>query len=262
MTEVERFDPYRQRVALQGVADSGMEFFTTAEGAALLEQLETYFAAPIVKIAKGWGYPLDREDVTHMIIERLVTDRHRRAEKSVLGYMVAASGEPWGYLWSCTRRWAQETWGTRGTSLDAVEHFLTQDPSDEDTHLTPLSVVVDRTFEVLATRTAEHHHAALLELLGWLAANPPERLSYEADDRVHAHRYCPTLSIEQVTAIMNIAWGGRPRQAETSLMGQFLLNENFRPSDSPTHIRALVYYKTAMRAGEHGSRMLTDWSTQ
>ncbi|MFV0434999.1 MAG: hypothetical protein ACK5LO_13595 [Leucobacter sp.] len=257
--EIERFNTWRQRTVLTELAEDGMGFLDTAEGAALLEQLDTFFAPSVVSLARGWGYSLERADVVHMILEKLVTGAQRRGSQAAIRYAAAAE-EPWGYLWSCTLRWAQELWGTRGVALEQAE--MIPAPSGEVSHdLTPLDDVVRLCFDALAPRTAGKHHAAVLELLGWLAANPPSRLSYEGEDRVAAHRHCPSLTIEQVTAVMNIAWGGRPRQAETSLMGAFLLNPKFRPSDSPTHIRALVYYKSAMRAGEAGSRMLTDWTS-
>ncbi len=259
MAEIDRFDEWRQRAALIALADDP-DFLHTAEGAAFLEQLKHFHAPAILRLARdsyvgsGW---LEPDDVVNTAIERLRANSGRVAE-----YAASSDGEPWGYLHRCLVTWARRLWGTRGTSLDVIAEFVAPPAPELEAgdHLTPLDEVVAATFAVLAPVTEERLHAPLLQLLGWLAANPLQRLSYEASERVAAHRHCPELTIEQVTAVMNISWGGRPRQAETSLMGQFLLNPEFRVSDSPTHARAVAYYKHAMRAGALGSRMLTDWT--
>lgn len=53
-------------------------------------------------------------------------------------------------------------------------------------------------------------------------------MSYEVHEKQAAHRFVPEMTVEQVTAVMNIAWGGRPRQAETSVMGALLIDPHFQ----------------------------------
>lgn len=253
MSEVERFDVWRQRMALTNLGES-IEFLDTAEGAALLEQLETFFARAVVSAARKEGYGMEVDDVVHGGIVLLTADNGRIAR-----YAAAADSEPWAYLATCLRAWARQQWGHRGTSLDTAEFLAAVPASVGADEYTPLELVVQLTWEALCPVTPTGLHDELHELLGWLAVNPPQRLSYETGDKVAAHRHCPQFTIHQVTAVINIAWGGRPRQSETSLMGQFLLDSNFRPSDSPTHARALTYYKKQMIAGAASSRMLSDW---
>lgn len=257
---VERFDVWRLRVALMDLADDGARFLSTAEGAAFLEQLDVFFARPLVGEARRMGFAMDRDDATHMIIERFLTTLEEQKEKAPIRFAASAEN-PWGYLWTCALRWARNDWGMRASDLETSEAYALAAPENDESHLTPLEEVVRCCFEELAQRIPVRHHSAVYELLGWLASNPPQRLSYEGLERIAAHRYCPSLTIEQVTAVMNIAWGGRPRQAETSLMGQYLTNPEFRPSESWTHIRALHYFKNAFRAGETSSKMLTDWAS-
>lgn len=262
MGEVEKFDVWRQRVALMEISELGAEFLNTGEGAAFLEQLDHHIAPQLVSFSRDgggdWCYHLERQDVVNMIVVRLLSAHADRPEKSPARY-AAAADDPWGYLFTCAVRWVREERGVRGIVPETPEMLAIPHPDGSPSDLTPLEDVVSLTFEQLRSRTPEEHHAAVYELLGWLAANPPQRLSYEGFEKRDAHRYCPTLTVQQVSAVMHIAWGGRPRRAESSLMGQYLKNPDFRPSDSPSHARALTFFKNAFRAGESGGRMLSDW---
>lgn len=250
-TQFTRFDTWRQRAAMATFTEPG--FLDTPEGAAFLEQLDVFFSPGICGMARREGYPMEHGDVRNSIITHLL------ANDGEVAQYAAVADEPWAYLGRCAIGWARREWGHRGTRLEVAESLHVPSPSAESSPYTDLDEVVALTYEALVPRTPSELHGDLLELLGWLAANPLQRLSYETEERVAAHRHCPRMTIEQVTAVMNIAWGGRPRQAQTSLMGAYLLDASFRPSDSPSHARALTYYKNAMRAGAHSSRKLTDW---
>lgn len=257
MANVERFDVWRQRAALTDLADNGGQFLGTAEGLAFIEQLHKFFATALMWEARSWGFDIERDDVVNMIVERLLSTRGD-GERCPARY-AASSEKPWAYLWSCSLRWVQAQWGIRGVTLERAEMLLTPPINEESPH-TPIEEVVDLTFALVSQVIAPKHHAAVHELLTWLAVNPPQRLSYDRDDRVAAHRFCPTLTIDQVTAVMKIARGSRPNTSATSLMGQFLLDPNFQVSSSGTHARALTHFKNAFRAGEAGTRMLSDWT--
>lgn len=257
MGNIERFDIWRQRSALTDLAEDGSKFFGTAEGLAFIEQLHEFFAPGMVGEARRWGYDIEHDDVVNMIVERLLS-MAGDSERCPARY-AASSEKPWAYLWSCALRWGQEQWGIRGVSLERAEQMLTPSVDEESPH-TSIDEVVSLTFALVSQVVDRKHHAAVHELLSWLAVNPPQRLSYDRDDRVAAHKFSPSLTIEQVTAVMKIARGSRPNTSATSLMGQFLLDPNFRVSASGTHARALTNFKNAFRAGETGSRMLSDWT--
>ncbi|MFD5600781.1 hypothetical protein ACFWHR_12095 [Leucobacter sp. NPDC058333] len=259
MSEIEKFTPWRQRKILTDIADTGAAALNTAEGAAFIEQLYKHLSPSLSAVAKSWGYHVDDDEIVNMIIERVLSTRND-SDKCPVRY-AAGADDPWGYLWQCARRWAQEMWGTRGLPLEYAE-FTGYEPFRENESTedgTTLKEVVDSTLAILAQVIDPKHVEAVSELLWWIAINPPQRLSYEVDDRVAAHRHCPSLTIEQVVAVIKIARGSRHRTEETSLFGQFLKNAEFRFSDSGSHTRALTHFKNAFRAGERGSLALTEW---
>ena len=242
MTEQERFGVERQRLALLELADS-VDFLRTDEGIAFMRQLESLLVprglatARRLGIGAGW---FASEDVVHTIILRLSEKRGRAAR-----YAAAADGEPWVYLAACLTGWMREQIGTRGGVMD--EHTVAVDAGrDSDDSLTPIGRVVSLTYSVLQDYTHPSCRHALRRLLTWLAENPPQRISYESAERAAAKVRFPAFTPGQITAVMNIAWGGRPRRQETSLMAAFLLDAGFRPSDSPTHARALARYRRSM----------------
>lgn len=252
-----RFDADRQRAALIELVE-GIGFLETGEGTEFVTELESAFAPMMQGMARRMGFPLDAADVVHGAIVLLLEQDARVAK-----YAAAAEEEPWGYLATCLTEWGRRQWGERGTTLDAVEflpvHRTAQLPGHHvSEELTPLPEVVRLTHAVLEPLTPSEQQPTLHPLLSWLARNPPQRLSYEGVELAAAVDHFPSFTKGQLKAVMNISWGGRPRQAETSLMGAFLLDPEFRPSDSPTRARALVHYKAAMRASAAQARTLIE----
>lgn len=254
MSELVRFDAWRQRAALVSLIDVP-GFLSTAEGFAFIEQIQHFHARGMVALARKEGFSLDTDEVVNTMLENLL-----QYEGRVAGYAAASEGEPWAYLSTCTVGWVRKLWGWRGASLEVLEYLPEPYYSEPDSPFTPLEDVVALTFQLLAPLTAERLHGELFKLLGWLAANPPQRLSYEKFEAQAAHRFCPSFTIGQVTAVMNIAYGGRPRNAETSIMGAFLLDANFTFSEGSTQAVALETYKRRMIAERRGSRSLADWN--
>lgn len=259
MCEAETFGPWRQREALVDIAADGPDFLALAEGAAFIEHLHQDFASSIAgSLAFKHGIRMSTEEVVHFTLDLLLSRRLK--ETGCVAQMAAAAENPVGYLWATVRNEILRSHGTFYDLSDRDDEFVTESPDPTDrSGLTPLEDVVSLTFSAISELVPASKRDAVLELLRWAAANPPQRLSYDCDDRVAAHRHCPSLTIEEVIAVMKIAYGSRPRQKETSLMGQFLANSNFRVSDSGSHHRALVRFKNEFRAGASGSRMLTDW---
>ncbi len=252
-----KFTPWRQRVALAELA-SDISFLESAEGAALVEQLRVFLAPLILKYAyrlrvgQDW---LDVEDVVNGAIEFLSQNGGNVAARAA-----ASDGDPFGYVYACMKRWAGGQWGSLGRTLDGLEELIAA-PEGISTpdRLTPLDEVVDLTFHTLSVFVANNLHDPLLNLIGWLAANPPQRLSYEGFEKRAAHRHCHELTPMQVDAVMNVCWGGRPRSKETSLFGQFLLQPDFRPASSPTHARALNWFRKQWIASLTPASLTTDW---
>lgn len=254
MADVARFDTWRQRAALIQLTDDP-GFLSTAEGAAFIEQLQRAFASQMVGMSKRMGFAIDADEVVNTVIEHLLEHDGR-----VAGYAASAEEEPLSYLAVCVHGWVRRLWGNRGSSLEVLEFLPEPYRAEPDDQYTPLDEVVARTYELLAPLTPGELHADLFKLLGWLAANPPQRISYEKADRRAAHRHCPSFTIGQVTAVMNIVYGGRPRNAATSLFRAFLLDSTFTISQGSTNAVALEGYKRRMIAERHGSRSLADWN--
>lgn len=242
---VDCFDIHRQRRALLALADS-TDFLLTHEGSAFLEQLRCIFApravAEVQRLGVGGGWFVADEAVNTIVVA-LTVDGGRVAR-----YAASAQGAPWAYLGKCVTAWSREILGSRCSPLDEK---LTSpcNGGDVEAALTPLEQVSALTFATLAPHTPPHLHAATEQLIQWLATNPPQRLSYERIEREHAARAFPDLSSQDIAAIMNISWGGRPRRRQTSMFAAFLLDAKFRVSDSPTHARALLHFRQLMRRG-------------
>ncbi|MGO3832404.1 MAG: hypothetical protein ACTJGT_00440 [Microbacteriaceae bacterium] len=233
------------------------EFRASPEFVAFLEQLHVNHAEGLVKRARRWGYSFEPEEAVNMLIVNLLEEID--TGRFVSDY-VAESEHPFAYLGRCAfRSWLPKEFGVRGNQLEVPELLPDSEAYEQaeyDSGLTDISEVVELCLAVLLPRTPKMLQDQLGELVAFLAVNPPQRLSYEHFERQAAAKYCPSFTEEQISAVMNITWGGRPNRADTSLMGQFLLDEEFKPEDSPTHYRALRYYQKEIAARTDGSRSL------
>ncbi len=246
MIEVTRFEEQRQRSALLSLRQSP-RFLESEEGQAFLDQLGMIFVPGVLRTARGLGVTpswLEKEDIVNTAVVRLIENEGRAAR-----YVASAQGEPWNYLARCLDSWVRAQWGTRCSALDD-ERFELRHPQVHESPLTSIEEVARLTHEALRPHTPSLLRDPLRGLLLWLAENPPQRLSYETADRAAAKCRFPAFRITQISAVANIAWGSRPRRSETSLMGAFLLDATFRPSDSPAHMRAILRYSRAMRAAD------------
>lgn len=254
MSNVERFTSWRQREALTSLVNDP-RFLSTAEGVAFREQIHEHFVASMMKMARELSFPIEPAEIENTILVGLLENEGRVAKLAI----TASQSDPWAYIAVSARKWIRALWGTRGVPAEILEWIPQSYAWEPDTTSTDLAEVIELTFQTLAPVTDEDLHPELAKLLSWLAYNPQQRLSYERDECVAAHRACPSFTIDQVIAVMNIAWGGRPRKAETSLMGAFLLDPNFQISESSTHALARETYRRRMVAARNGSRLLSDW---
>lgn len=249
--EVPSLEALRLRASLRQLAEP-RAFLAGAEGIAFLRQLECRLVPPVRAAARrlglggDWAQP---QEVVNMLIVRLCAD-----EASVALRIAETALDPWAYLSRCSMKWAGELWGARGASLDQALELhpgcvadVSHEPAQNE-ELTTLDEVVALTHRALVLHTPGRLKDPLFGLLAWLANNPPQRVSHESADRVAAARAFPQFTEAQLIAVANISWGGRPRRRETSFLAAFLLNPEFRPSDSPTHARALLHYRRSMRS--------------
>ncbi len=193
---------------------------------------------------------LSAEDVLHTAIVRL-TEADGRAAR----YVAAAKGEPWWYLERCMRNWAREQWGTCCAVLDEATTVSVSATESAEGPFTPMSTALDHTRSVLEPYVAPRLRPYLPAVLRWLALNPPQRRSYEANDLAAGQARFSMFSEREFAAVANAVWGARPRYRETSILAAFLLDEAFRVSDSPSHARAMLRFRRTMTS--RGTSKLT-----
>lgn len=245
-----RFEDAQLREALHNLAHSPV-FLHTEAGAALMRQFERYLSPGMLATAKTMGLGrswISTSEVAHTVILELCAQNGEAARR-----IAQSAHDPWSYLTACATRWVRALWGTRAVPLDLLEIASPHDEAELGA-LTSIQDVVRLSHLHLAPLTEARLRAQLLPLLQWLALNPPQRLSHEHDDREEAASRFPEFTMEQIAAVANIAWGSRPKRRATSLMAAFLEDPDFRPYTSPSHARALLNYRRAMRARARLSR--------
>lgn len=244
-----RFSDAQLRRALLRVAESTNRL-CDREGAELIAQFTQYLVPGIVRTALRSGRSsatwLQPAEVLHTILVELFAENGR-----VACAVAVQARDSWGYLAVCASEWvlricrsSWEEFDERGTLhlIAASQHRLT--------NINEMVRIATQLLLPFAPQiSSEEMHSVLL----WLAHNPPQRISHEAEDRAAILAHFPTFTATQVAAIANIAWGGRPRRKETSLFAALLLQPDFRPESSPTHIRALLHFRQVMRREERSS---------
>lgn len=250
MLHVERFTEQRQRAELLRLAE-GASYLETVPGAALLEQLRAQVVPGVISQARRLGLGeawVCTSDVVHTAIIGLCSHDGRVAR-----YAAKAEGEPWAYVFRCLSGWMSAQWGIRAVSLEEgapAESSASSVSDAPDEALTPLSDVVRLAVSTLESHTPCRLRGELAALLEWLALNPPQRSSYEQQDRAAALGAFPAFTRCQIAAVAKAAWGARPNRGESSLFAAYLQDADFRATSSVTHVRTLLRYKQAMYADE------------
>lgn len=240
----QRFNAAQLRAALTELARS-LRYLSSEEGAVFVHQLEHHLVPSMINRARRVGIEgswLHKHDVVNSVLLGLCEQDGRVAR-----HIADAAQEPWGYLAKCSAGWVHALWGSRDTSIESPA-FIESDREPEEGHLTGVQEVVQLTYALLAPHTEARLRGQLLPLLQWLAINPPQRISHELSDRSAAAARFADFSPDQIAVVANISWGSRPRRRETSIMAAFLVNPDFLLADSPSHARALLNYRRAMRS--------------
>lgn len=242
--EGQRFNAAQLRAALSELAGSH-RYLNSDEGAVFVLQLEHHLVPSMINRARRVGIDgswIHKHDVVNSVLLGLCDQGGRVAR-----HIADAAHEPWGYLAKCSAAWVHALWGSRDTSIESPA-FIAPSLEPEEGRLTRIQDVARLTYALLAPHTETRLRRQLLPLLQWLAINPPQRISHELSDRAAAGARFTDFSPDQIAVVANIAWGSRPRRRETSIMAAFLVNPDFLPTDSPSHARALLYYRRAMRS--------------
>lgn len=208
----------------------------------MLEVVRKCYAPTVLARAKNMGLCdrwLSVDDIVNTLVAELLADGCRKAQAA------AAAENPGAYVAKVLHRAVQQQWGLRAASLEACEHFISR---DTDSGLTPLDEVVSLTLLIISPYVETTRMDDLYGLLKWLAFNPPQRLSYESEDKLTVNElFGEVFNPIEIQAVMRIAWGVRPRESETSIMGRLLLDPDFNPATSSSHSKVLIWFKKQWR---------------
>lgn len=245
-------------------------FLCSNEGEWFRSVLRNEVAPCALRLAAGWGLPYSGADeAVNTIIVFLANDPARCA------YLVENAADPITYLRTYLPEWVgidtgRKTYATSNGKTDRIRASSSRrrayfSPIDSPHTVLPAWTISDpqltrraaglptideavaSTVTTLYDRTPTRLRNTLPDLVSWLAHNPTSRKGHEADvldAAVETFRLHPG----EVHAVANISWGGRPNRAATSLLGAFLLNAEFDPRDSATHVRALRHYMSRVNA--------------
>lgn len=226
-----------REAALSAAGDP--RYWSTPAGAALLVQLERFVSPHVARqVRSKMKYSLEADEVTNTIIVQMASQ-----ESFVRGLRKAMN--PWGYLAECARRWSHTQAGHRMLELDGMPGM---DPAgagleeryDPESGLTPLREVVASTVTTLLLYLGEDSTPNLAALVEWFALNPPQHQGHGHTDARRAGELSELgFTSEQIGAVANVTWGGRPNQRATSLFYGYLLDAGFEPAASSTHRAAL-----------------------
>lgn len=220
--------------ALQRVAEHPQEAFSNPELLDALIKISQQLAEPLSAYGARMGYPIDKQEAVNIVLVNLLTDN------AVIARHAMYAAQPIAYLHECARRWGRSEWGTRSTLIDNLQIPAS---SSDNNGLTPLETVCELTSKTLTPLTPDRLLPQLDDMIHWLAVNPPQRLSYEANDYIALHHSFTRWSLQQAETLAKTCWGSRPNQKATSLFGGYLLDERFNPQRSPSHQTALVNYR-------------------
>lgn len=237
-----------QRVALSTLAVAPRTFLSSDQGIRALRDLCSTSMPRVAAAARSLGLGLqwcDPDEMLSIVIVQLCEQKARVAK-----FAAQSRSEPWQYLGPCLVEWMRQHWGSRHLRFDELPH-LDSGVTVPDHALTPAREVSDLCVKWLRPRTPVGLRERLRPLVQWLVENPPQRLSYEAQDVDAAFSRFTDFSRAQVAATSKVIWGRRPNRGQTSLAGALLIDAGFQPFDSMLHARELLAYKQAMRQSVH-----------
>ncbi|MBC7517559.1 MAG: hypothetical protein H7248_01515 [Microbacteriaceae bacterium] len=154
-------------------------------------------------------------------------------------FAVVHADDSWAYLYAVLKR---ELAGQAGRFFRADPEHI---PSARDLYLwdiptVPISQAIELTLDRLKSVTELSWHAPLRESVFYFVERGHGRLSHLFTNSTRAVELTGLgLSRVQILAIGNVVLGSRPHHGTNSILGGFLRDENWDPSVSLPHRRAL-----------------------
>lgn len=216
------------------------KWWASEDGAWLYARILSRIGGPVSQtVNKAYGVGCEPEDVANTAVTILRQDFTRA--------YIRRAGDPWSYLAQMLKR---DLFNTAGLHLRAElgEDLFVPTTGQLDAAVT-LHEAIEATCRRLIPLTPVHLQPAILPAVTYFAELGGPRIS-------HLYTHATTdaeltslgLEREQILTIANAVLGGRPRNAETSLIAGFLLDADFDPSSSLPHRKALKKYGSRMSA--------------
>lgn len=149
--------------------------------------------------------------------------------------------DQWAYLSAVLKRELIQQAG--GYFRADADDDLTEVATHEPDALTPILEAIQLTTDCLTPLTPEDVLPHLKELIYYFAEHGHANLS-----RLHttASRDPELLALDlaprQILAVANVVLGSRPNHGDTSILGAFIQDRDWKPDLSPLHMQALAKY--------------------
>ncbi|MFK3672487.1 hypothetical protein ACI2IX_20150 [Leifsonia aquatica] len=260
---------YRDGLAL--MLQDRHAFFRSDLFGPFYELLERRFAGNANSLCRQWGYPAYAlEETASLVLTCLL-------EQPPLVHRLLTDPEidcPFSYVGGTLRKWVgldtghlpkeRPADGPRTmyrTSIDApsfVDRDIRDPFEDADQRLDQvreridsggahtLAEAIQLTTDALTPRTPTRLRPHLQSAVFWMAYNPIARTGHENVVLEDAYKDLAALEPTHVRAIANVTWGVRDAQAETSLLGAYVLDRAFDYRRSDTHRAGLAVYRSTM----------------
>ena len=256
----------RFRAAVELLTENSKTFMNSPLVFEFMEDIRRHLVPNAIAFSQNVGHPYqarDEDDLVNLILVSFATNPEQcRA-------LVENAASPLAYASTLVRDWISVETGrtvfrtyadsSKGRRIQAeidhfdnpairVPHSTLPDPAAYGTHTgATVDQAIDLTVAALLPRTPARLANQLSNIVGLMADNPPARHGHEGERIAEAATIFAPVSAVELRAIASITWGGRPNERETSLLGAFLLDAEFNPRSSETHLAALRTYQARVR---------------
>lgn len=266
MTRDEQF-----RAAIASLAENPHAFMNSADVYAFIEDIKRYLIPNAIAVSQKLGHPYqagDEDDLVNLILVSFATSPKECRT------LVENAASPIAYAATLVQDWigaetgraiyrtyasATEGQRTRDVRVRAQFDWIESaeirvprssfpDPASYGTRTgATIDEAIDLTVATLTPRTPAKLARSLPDVVGWMADNPSTRQGHEKERIVEAAELFTAVSTVELRAIANVAWGGRPNPRETSLLYAYLIDADFNPRASETHLFALRTFQSRVR---------------
>lgn len=254
------------RSAVESLTENPKAFMNSPLVFEFMEAIRRHLIPNAIAFSQRVGHPYQASDEDDLVNLILVSFASNPEQCRTLAENAAS---PLAYASTLVRDWISAETGrtvfrtyadsSKGRRIQAeidhidspairVPHSTLPDPAAYGTQIgATVDQAIDLTVATLLPRTPAKLAKQLPNIVGWMADNPPARQGHEGERIAEAASIFASVSVVELRAVASITWGGRPNERETSLLGAFLLDAEFNPRASETHLGALRTYQARVR---------------